>query len=168
MSLTQDVKLRKILPDQSSVWSESEMTPCSSLLSSIASNGTPNLKSSMELVKEITSLETEILHLERHILSLYRTAFQQRARTLHTKRSASEQKIESQSQPVADQSLLKKVNSDALLSGQHGQLSSDQIKSAISNSSSRKVSIEPIVRCFSFDHCTCIRIDLGYVESLTG
>ncbi|KAI3513691.1 hypothetical protein L1887_21030 [Cichorium endivia] len=52
-------------------WSESEMTPCSSSFSSIASNGTPNSKSSIELVKEITSLETEIAHLERYLLSLY-------------------------------------------------------------------------------------------------
>ncbi|KAF5794423.1 putative ternary complex factor MIP1, leucine-zipper [Helianthus annuus] len=157
-----DVKLRKILPDQSSVWSESEMTPRSSSLSSIASNGTPNLKSSMELVKEITSLETEILHLERHILSLYRTAFQQRARSLHTKRSASEQKIESQLQPAADQSLLKKVNSDALLSGQHGQLSSDQIKSAISNSSSRKE--RKTSRCSLGDHLGTSYTDSAHLD----
>ena len=35
-------KLGKILIDQFSVWSESETTPCSTLFSSIASNGTPN------------------------------------------------------------------------------------------------------------------------------
>lgn len=35
------------------------------------------LQSSAELVKEITTVEVEILRLERHLLSLYRTAFQQ-------------------------------------------------------------------------------------------
>lgn len=44
VSLTQDAKLVKILVDQSSVWSESEMTPCSTSFSSIASNATPNSK----------------------------------------------------------------------------------------------------------------------------
>ncbi|KAL6549255.1 hypothetical protein OROHE_009100 [Orobanche hederae] len=34
-------------------------------------------KSSVELVKEIATLEVEIVHLERYLLSLYRTAFQQ-------------------------------------------------------------------------------------------
>ncbi|KAK1416539.1 hypothetical protein QVD17_32330 [Tagetes erecta] len=136
--LDMDVKLRKILLDQSSVWSESEMTPRSTSFSSIVSNGTPNSKSSMELVKEIVSLETEILHLERYILSLYRTAFQQNVDSLHTKKFTSEHKTESQLQPVADQLLLKKVNSDASLSGYRGQLSDHQFNSAIPHSTSRK------------------------------
>ncbi|KAL8257849.1 hypothetical protein R6Q59_029890 [Mikania micrantha] len=133
-----DVKLGKILPDQLSVWSDSEMTRRSSSLSSIVSNGTQNSKSSMELVKEITFLETEILHLERYILSLYRTAFQQHVHSLPTKRYPSEQKIESQLKPVVEQSLITKVNSDVLLSGHHGKLSNHQMNSTISNSSSKK------------------------------
>ncbi|CAN4123150.1 unnamed protein product [Withania somnifera] len=41
------------------------------------SNQAPKFQSSMELMKEITTLEIEIMRLERYLLSLYRTAFQQ-------------------------------------------------------------------------------------------
>lgn len=40
------------------------------------------LQSSVELKEEIATLELEILHLERHLLSLYRTAFEGRLSTL--------------------------------------------------------------------------------------
>lgn len=140
-NFTTDVKLGKILADQSSIWSESEMTPCSSSFSSIASNGTPNSKSSVELVKEITSLETEILHLERYLLTLYRTAFKQHVHSMHIE-FPSEHKIA----PVADQSCFI-VKSDARLSGHRGQLSplregitglNHHIGSAVPNPSSRR------------------------------
>ncbi|KAI3517064.1 hypothetical protein L1887_16271 [Cichorium endivia] len=121
-NFTPDAKLGKILLDQSSVWSESEMTPCSSSFSSIASNGTPNSKSSIELVKEITSLETEIAHLERYLLSLYRTAFKQHVHSIPTNES--------------------KLHSDAWLSSNHGQISPLQEglnrHSDIPNSSSKR------------------------------
>lgn len=103
----------------------------------------------MELVKEITSLEKEIFQLERYLLSLYRTAFQEQVNQVQIKKSSSEYKIESQLKTVADQSIFK-VNSDAWLSGYHGQLSTrsegvtgsnHQINSAVPKSSSRKVSI---------------------------
>ncbi|KAJ0725424.1 putative ternary complex factor MIP1, leucine-zipper [Helianthus annuus] len=157
-NLNPDAKLGKIFLDQSSVWSESEMTPCSTSLSSNTSNCTPNSKSSMELVKEITSLETEILHLERYLLSLYRTAFQPHVHGVQTKKSSSEYKIESQLQTVGDQSIFK-VNSDAWSSGHHSQLSTPregfsglnrQISSSVSNSSSRKE--RKTVRCSLGDH----------------
>ncbi|CAA0806965.1 Protein of unknown function- DUF547 [Striga hermonthica] len=45
--------------------------------SSVVSNVKTVSKSSAELVKEIATLEVEIVHLERYLLSLYRTAFQQ-------------------------------------------------------------------------------------------
>lgn len=108
----------------------------------------------MELVKEITSLEMEIRHLERYLLSLYRTTFQQHVHRIQTIDSYSERKKESQLQPVVDQSTFK-VNSDAWLSGYHGQLSTlqegisvlnHQIGPPVSNSSSRKVSITLIIR----------------------
>lgn len=121
-NFTPDAKLGKILLDQSSVWSESEMTPCSTSFSSIASNATPNSKSSMELVKEITSLETEIAHLESYLLSLYRTAFKQQVHSIPSKES--------------------KLNSEAWLSGYHGQIPPLQEglnrHSTIPNSSSKK------------------------------
>ncbi|XP_076919524.1 uncharacterized protein LOC143580366 [Bidens hawaiensis] len=160
-SLIHDVKLGKILlHDQSSVWSESEMTPCSSSFSSIASYGTPNSKSSMELVKEIVSLETEILHLESYILSLYRTAFQKRVPSLDTKNTPLGCKIESQLQTVVDQSLVKKVNSDALLSG---QLSNRQISSAVVKSSSRKE--RKTSRCSLGEHLGASYTNNALVES---
>ncbi|CAI9296286.1 unnamed protein product [Lactuca saligna] len=117
-----DAKLGKILLDQSSVWSESETTPCSTSFSSIASNATPNSKSSMELVKEITSLETEIAHLESYLLSLYRTAFKQQVHSIPSKES--------------------KLNSEAWLTGYHGQIPPLQEglnrHSTLPNSSSKK------------------------------
>ncbi|KAL4575367.1 hypothetical protein LXL04_022209 [Taraxacum kok-saghyz] len=101
-NFTPDAKLGKILLDQSSVWSESETIPCSTSFSSIASNGTPNSKSSIELVKEITSLETEIAHLESYILSLYRTAFKQHVHTIPTTDSKSRSDYHSQFSPLRD------------------------------------------------------------------
>lgn len=99
------VKLGKILMhDQTSVWSESEMTPSFSSIAS--SDGTPNAKSSVELVEEITSIEIEILHLERYLLSLYRTSFEQHRSSLC--------KIESHLLPVESSN---KVKADARLSG---------------------------------------------------
>ncbi|XP_058220455.1 uncharacterized protein LOC131330761 isoform X2 [Rhododendron vialii] len=53
--------------------------------SNIACNSTkvaPIMKSSVELMREITSLEVEIMHLERYLLSLYRTSFEQHLPTL--------------------------------------------------------------------------------------
>ncbi|KAI3465508.1 hypothetical protein Pfo_022171 [Paulownia fortunei] len=46
-------------------------------ITSLLSDGKTTSKSSAELVKEIARLEVEIVHLERYLLSLYRTAFQQ-------------------------------------------------------------------------------------------
>nr|XP_043635239.1 uncharacterized protein LOC122606427 isoform X2 [Erigeron canadensis] len=140
----ENVKLGKILPDhQSFSCSESEMTPCSTSFSSITSHGTPNSKSSMELVKEINALEMEILHLERYLLSLYRTSFQDHVDCIQYNESPVERKIKSQLQLVTDQ----KVSSDAWLSGYGGQLYplqeritglKDPISPVTSNSSSRK------------------------------
>ncbi|KAI7740925.1 hypothetical protein M8C21_033052 [Ambrosia artemisiifolia] len=173
-NLKPDAKLGKIFLDQSSVWSESEMTPCSSSLSSNASNST-NSKSSMELVKEITSLETEILHLERYLLSLYRTAFQPHVDSVQIKKSTSEYKIESQLQTVADQSIFK-VNSDGWSSGYHGQLSTpregcaglnQQISSSISNSSSRNE--RKTARCSLGEHfgASCANNDVDGPDKLS-
>lgn len=83
----------------------------------------------MELVKEITSLETEIAHLESYLLSLYRTAFKQQVHSIPSKES--------------------KLNSEAWLSGYHGQIPPLQEglnrHSTIPNSSSKKVSFKLIL-----------------------
>ncbi|XP_037493658.1 uncharacterized protein LOC105635145 isoform X2 [Jatropha curcas] len=57
-------------------WNCENTAGCSSFVS-IPSNGTPALKSSDALRKEIATLEAEILHLERYLLSLYRIAFEE-------------------------------------------------------------------------------------------
>ncbi|EOY15853.1 Electron transporter, putative isoform 1 [Theobroma cacao] len=77
-----DALLERSSPDQASMhWnSRKEVCYCSS--KSVASNGTPGPKSSVRLRREIAVLELEILHLERYLLSLYRTAFEEHLPTL--------------------------------------------------------------------------------------
>lgn len=59
----------------------------------------------MELMKEISSLEIEIMHLERYLLSLYRTAFQQNIPALlENQKIHSQGKISSPTQCTTDQS----------------------------------------------------------------
>ncbi|KAI3745559.1 hypothetical protein L6452_07959 [Arctium lappa] len=134
------VKLGKILHDQTSVWSESEMTP---RFRSFSSDGTPNAKSSVELVEEITSIEIEILHLERYLLSLYRTSFEQHLHSTETNATPSLCKVESHLLPVESSN---KVKADAWLSGYQCKVSplqqqegiSDQTGSSIPKSSPRR------------------------------
>ncbi|OMO69862.1 hypothetical protein CCACVL1_19222 [Corchorus capsularis] len=64
------VQLESSFPDQASSFSYGS-------IKCVASNCTPNSKSSLELRREIAVLEAEILHLERYLLSLYRTAFEE-------------------------------------------------------------------------------------------
>ncbi|KAI3517921.1 hypothetical protein L1887_06163 [Cichorium endivia] len=84
----------------------------------------------VELVEEITSIEIEILHLERYLLSLYRTAFKPRHHNTEFHETPSPRTTESQFPPIADQSSakLKKGFSD----------SNDEIRCSIAKSSSRK------------------------------
>uniref|UniRef100_M1ALY0 Electron transporter n=1 Tax=Solanum tuberosum TaxID=4113 RepID=M1ALY0_SOLTU len=64
-----------------------------------------SLQSSMELMKEITTLEIEIMRLERYLLSLYRTAFQQNLPLLlENQKIHSQGKISSPTQCTTDQS----------------------------------------------------------------
>uniref|UniRef100_A0A6N2K3A7 DUF547 domain-containing protein n=1 Tax=Salix viminalis TaxID=40686 RepID=A0A6N2K3A7_SALVM len=55
-------------------WDSENTVGCSSIIS-VPSDHTPTPKSSAVMRKEIATLEAEILHLERYLLSLYRTAF---------------------------------------------------------------------------------------------
>ncbi|PQQ19183.1 hypothetical protein Pyn_23719 [Prunus yedoensis var. nudiflora] len=66
------VQLDRTLPNKASPCCDSEEVLGCTIINSFAS--TP--KSSTELKEEIATLELEIMHLERHLLSLYRTAFQ--------------------------------------------------------------------------------------------
>uniref|UniRef100_A0A2N9F3F2 DUF547 domain-containing protein n=1 Tax=Fagus sylvatica TaxID=28930 RepID=A0A2N9F3F2_FAGSY len=75
------VQTQKTLPDQASLcWDSKKAVGC--CINSIPSNGTPTPKSSVELREEIATLEAEIMHLERYLLSLYRTAFEGNVTTL--------------------------------------------------------------------------------------
>ncbi|XVF35781.1 hypothetical protein REPUB_Repub19eG0000500 [Reevesia pubescens] len=71
------VQLERSLPDQAYSYWNSRKGVCYGSIKSAASNGTPGQKSSVELSREIAALEVQILHLERYLLSLYRTAFEE-------------------------------------------------------------------------------------------
>lgn len=76
------VQLERTSPEQTSTsWDAEKIVNCDSV-QYIPSNGTPSHKSTVELQKEIATLEVEIMHLERYLLSLYRTAFQEHTSTL--------------------------------------------------------------------------------------
>ncbi|XP_050268055.1 uncharacterized protein LOC126712670 [Quercus robur] len=75
------VRTERTLPDQASLcWDSRKAVGCS--INSIPSDGTPTPKSTAELKEEIATLEVEIMHLERYLLSLYRTAFDGNQSTL--------------------------------------------------------------------------------------
>ncbi|KAM1127193.1 hypothetical protein ACFX13_037995 [Malus domestica] len=69
-------QLDRISLDRASLCWDSDKALGSSSVNSFASLATPTPKSCTELKEEIDTLELEIMHLERHLLSLYRTAFQ--------------------------------------------------------------------------------------------
>nr|XP_028960154.1 uncharacterized protein LOC103442099 isoform X3 [Malus domestica] len=69
-------QLDRISLDRASLCWDSDKALGSSSVNSFASLATPTPKSCTELKEEIDILELEIMHLERHLLSLYRTAFQ--------------------------------------------------------------------------------------------
>ncbi|KAJ8499452.1 hypothetical protein OPV22_010004 [Ensete ventricosum] len=64
-------------PDYGKSFSFQEVASGRISATSSASSETPLTKSAAELVREISTLELEVMHLERHLLSLYRTAFDQ-------------------------------------------------------------------------------------------
>ncbi|KDO85300.1 hypothetical protein CISIN_1g009032mg [Citrus sinensis] len=76
------VRLERTLPHQPSLCSHSEEATSFQSIKSIPSHGSTAPKSSAELMKEIAVLEAEIMHLERYLLSLYRTAFEEHLHTL--------------------------------------------------------------------------------------
>ncbi|CAL5384272.1 unnamed protein product [Camellia sinensis] len=76
------LQLESTFSDQSTFCWESEKAPGFSSIASNSSYVAPMMKPSAELMGEIASLEIEIMHLERYLLSLYRTAFEQHLPTL--------------------------------------------------------------------------------------
>ncbi|EEF52940.1 uncharacterized protein LOC8269966 [Ricinus communis] len=72
------LKSENSLSCEASVNWNSETKAAFTSLICIPYNGTPTPKSSDVLRKEIATLESEILHLERYLLSLYRNAFEER------------------------------------------------------------------------------------------
>lgn len=145
------VKFGRILPDQSSSCLEPEKASCFSPISSILSNGSPTSKSSAELVKEIASLEIEILHLERYLLSLYQSAFGQHVPSLlETSPSNLQYETTSQLKPTADESCHKvdKVDPQAWIGGSdyHGKTSP---VSVIASSNDQSYATTPKSSCRS-------------------
>ncbi|XP_042374365.1 uncharacterized protein LOC121967910 isoform X1 [Zingiber officinale] len=63
--------------DYTKSFSFQEAAPSRSSIASIGSYDTSVSKSASELVREISALELEVIQLERHLLSLYRAAFDQ-------------------------------------------------------------------------------------------
>ncbi|XP_039145735.1 LOW QUALITY PROTEIN: uncharacterized protein LOC120282969 [Dioscorea cayenensis subsp. rotundata] len=70
------ISLERKLHDRNSSFTEKMVSGCNSS-NSIGSSKDLNPKPTSELVKEIATLELEVINLERYLLSLYRTAFDQ-------------------------------------------------------------------------------------------
>ncbi|XP_031270184.1 uncharacterized protein LOC116128586 isoform X2 [Pistacia vera] len=79
---SQLIPLERTVRHQSSPSPDSEKAASCRSIIAIPSNNTTTLKSSVELRKEIATLEADILCLERYLLSLYRTAFEEHLPTL--------------------------------------------------------------------------------------
>ncbi|XP_041022050.1 uncharacterized protein LOC121263302 [Juglans microcarpa x Juglans regia] len=112
------VQSERSLPDQASLrWDSNKELGFSN--NSIPSYGTPTPKSSTELREEIATLEVEIMHLERYLLSLYRTAFEGHRPTLpDTHGSYLQYKIGSLPKLLSNQShqnMEPRVSKDALV-----------------------------------------------------
>ncbi|KAL2506080.1 hypothetical protein Adt_21701 [Abeliophyllum distichum] len=75
--LNPTLQLGRTFIDKSSICWDSQKEQCFESGAARFSDSMPTSKSSAELVKEISTLEIEIVQLERYLLSLYRTAFQQ-------------------------------------------------------------------------------------------
>ncbi|KAG6704429.1 hypothetical protein I3842_07G133400 [Carya illinoinensis] len=138
------VQSERSLPDQASLcWDYKKAVGCSN---SIPSDGTPTPKSSSELREEIATLDVDIMHLERHILSLYRTAFEGHLSS-DTPEPHLQYKIGSSPKILSNQShqnMEPSVSKDGLvhhekMSPAHGWVSSDNQSCAASlNSKSRR------------------------------
>ncbi|XP_030513425.1 uncharacterized protein LOC115727353 isoform X1 [Rhodamnia argentea] len=76
------MQLERTSAEQTSIYQDAEKIVNCDSVQYIPSNGTPSHKSTVELQKEIATLEVEIMHLESHLLSLYRTAFREHTSTL--------------------------------------------------------------------------------------
>ncbi|XP_059291928.1 uncharacterized protein LOC132045360 isoform X3 [Lycium ferocissimum] len=142
------------------------------------SNQTPKFESSMGLMKEIAILEIEIMRLERYLLSLYRTAFQQNLPALlENQKSHLQGKISSPTQSTTDQSY-SNVELDMSKCGanQYDRTSttyvfagsSDQIQTAKKSSSIREKFADSGHRSLA-DHLTASRMDdvLSYPDRLS-
>nr|XP_009788075.1 PREDICTED: uncharacterized protein LOC104235935 isoform X2 [Nicotiana sylvestris] len=142
------------------------------------SNETPKFECSMELMKEIATLEIEILRLERYLLSLYRAAFQQNLPALlETQKSHLQGKIDSPTQCTTDQSYSSveldmsrcdtdqydRISTASALAG-----SSDQMQTAKKSSSRREKFADSVHRSLA-DHLSASRMDeiLSYPDRLS-
>ncbi|OMP00923.1 hypothetical protein COLO4_12266 [Corchorus olitorius] len=131
------VQLESSFPDQASSFSYGS-------IKSVASNCTPNSKSSLELRREIAVLEAKILHLERYLLSLYRTAFEEHIPALsNVARTHLECKAESPASSVANKL--------------HQNLEPCVHKSDLANHEQASPAYDPFVACNQINTATSAR-----------
>ncbi|XP_055835378.1 uncharacterized protein LOC129903887 isoform X3 [Solanum dulcamara] len=139
------------------------------------SNQTPKFQSSMELMKEITTLEIEIMRLERYLLSLYRTAFHQNLPALlENQKIHSQGKISSSTQCTTDHDV--QLDTSKCGADQYDRIStthalpgvSDQIQTAKKSSSIREKLTDSAHRSLA-DHLIASRMDdvLSYPDRLS-
>lgn len=93
--------VKRALDDPTLLCRESERASCCNSITSSPSNSS---KSCAELMKEISVIEGEIMHLELHLLSLYRKAFKLELPSLEDNRTFQEQP-KNASSPVLHRSL---------------------------------------------------------------
>ncbi|XP_022880305.1 uncharacterized protein LOC111397550 isoform X2 [Olea europaea var. sylvestris] len=137
----------KIFHDKSSICWDSQKEQCFESAAARLSDSMSTSKSSEELVKEIATLEFEIVQLERYLLSLYQTAFRQKLPgtlgnygTRFWQMSGTPQVKAEKSSPKMELDMLK------VYSDNHGQISpssalassSDLVTVATPKSSSRR------------------------------
>ncbi|KAF8406770.1 hypothetical protein HHK36_008862 [Tetracentron sinense] len=141
-NFSQTVHLESTLPHQSSPRLVLEKELGCRSTTSIPSTATVTPKSAAELVNDIAALEVEVMHMERYLLSLYRTAFEHHLATLPSavigkgSRSHFHCKTESPLQDAMTQSCCHK-DTDTWKGGtsQHNQTSPPHVSSGSDNQS---------------------------------
>ncbi|CAI9762965.1 unnamed protein product [Fraxinus pennsylvanica] len=141
------LRMGRTFRDKSSICWDSQKEQCFESAAARLSDSMPTSKSSAEMVKEIATLEFEIVQLERYLLSLYRTAFQQQLPGTLGNRGTHLQQMSGTLQVKAEKSSLK-VELDMLkgYDDNHSQISpssalagsSDLVTVATPKSSSRR------------------------------
>ncbi|CAA2975726.1 Hypothetical predicted protein [Olea europaea subsp. europaea] len=143
--------MRRTFVDKSSICWDSRKEQCFESVAASLSDSMPTSKSSAELVNEIATLEFEIVQLERYLLSLYRTVFQQQFPCTLGKQGTSLQKMSEtpqvkaeKSSPIMELNMLKGYNDNQSQSSPSSAFarSNDLMTVATPKSSSRRVNLQ--------------------------